>query len=478
MQQSFSLEVNSAFKTPKQSLDHNRKSFEYGKHTAAVENEPTEPHTPIVLDNRIVGGQNNTPRGRFAQSIIVNNIPCTPPDEILSPQPRQCVKKILQLTGQVGPLTTPSSAPTLHNSSQKIRQMTGLDVGPHEFQHDKDDASPISPCSSTHSRMDGLEETISEPDLNGYMQNLEHHSFPSSFPNHSVQDLRSPLQTPNFNATSTRPISLVPLSPTTTPPAAFQRKSSSIYSYGGEAALGIKSRPADDPYHRNSWLSATDSWTSSRESSHVGEMYHSASAEVARHSPSPRQLARDNRPGHNVQPQPPRQSGLNFSLPHRTKESFTDRKVMSSARIPTPLQTGRDAPKPAPGSTYTQPKRTPYPPVANMSAFDEDDDKRSSILSKIFSKRDSSAFSSPVKERGVVSGKVRKMISGPDTRVFSAQPVEKERRKTKDHFNGLLAHAKQVAGFRSKDSEAEKRRSDLRKTIRVVSEEQQPRPFA
>lgn len=57
-------------------------------------------------------------------------IPSVPPDEILSPQPKQSVQKILRLTGYMSPMTTMSTdSPTLHNSSQKIRQLTGLDYG-------------------------------------------------------------------------------------------------------------------------------------------------------------------------------------------------------------------------------------------------------------------------------------------------------------------------------------------------------------
>lgn len=62
---------------------------------------------------------------------VPNLIPTIPPDDILSPQPKQSVQKILRLTGNMSLLTTLSAdSPTLHNSSQKIKQLTGLDFAP------------------------------------------------------------------------------------------------------------------------------------------------------------------------------------------------------------------------------------------------------------------------------------------------------------------------------------------------------------
>lgn len=75
-----------------------------------------------------------------------------PPDEILSPQPRASVQKILKLTGNMNASTILSQdTPSLHNSSQKIRQLTGLDVGLHQLHPVEEEVSAASSEASSSS---------------------------------------------------------------------------------------------------------------------------------------------------------------------------------------------------------------------------------------------------------------------------------------------------------------------------------------
>lgn len=77
------------------------------------------------------------PRPPFAHrhtlpaALCIISPPTVPPDEVLSPQTRSSVQKILKLTGNMSPTSSLSSTdtPSLHNSTQKIRQLTGLDYG-------------------------------------------------------------------------------------------------------------------------------------------------------------------------------------------------------------------------------------------------------------------------------------------------------------------------------------------------------------
>lgn len=71
----------------------------------------------------------------------------------MSPQPKQSVQKILRLTGNMSLLATLSTdPPTLHNSSQKISQLTGLDFTPKGLEADDDAANVFTAeTASIHS---------------------------------------------------------------------------------------------------------------------------------------------------------------------------------------------------------------------------------------------------------------------------------------------------------------------------------------
>lgn len=128
-------------------------------------------------------------------------IPSVPPDEILSPQPKQSVQKILRLTGNMSPMTTLSTdSPTLHNSSQKIKQLTGLDYGPRSpWAEDpvplveiEDDVSNVSTS--------GTASTYSNESLEGDNLSPEHAEsvFSSSYVE-SMDEVYTQLTAPKYS---------------------------------------------------------------------------------------------------------------------------------------------------------------------------------------------------------------------------------------------------------------------------------------
>ncbi|KAK5657071.1 hypothetical protein OQA88_3598 [Cercophora sp. LCS_1] len=95
-------------------------------------------------------------------------VPNTPPDELLSPQPRSSVPKILQLTTVRPAKSNSSSSPSGHNSPHKIKQLTGIDVAaPEDYRRwlaeDRAvDVSPLSNRSSSYSQ--DTDPIVSDPD--------------------------------------------------------------------------------------------------------------------------------------------------------------------------------------------------------------------------------------------------------------------------------------------------------------------------
>ncbi|KAK1755125.1 hypothetical protein QBC47DRAFT_446870 [Echria macrotheca] len=110
-----------------------------------------------------------TRKARRRVDTAVRAVPNTPPDELLSPQPRSSVQKILKLTSvrPVGNSNT-SSSPSGHNSPHKIKQLMGMDIGPEEkhrrlLGENRADVSPLSNRSSSVYSQD-LDTAISETD--------------------------------------------------------------------------------------------------------------------------------------------------------------------------------------------------------------------------------------------------------------------------------------------------------------------------
>lgn len=448
-----------------------------------------------MWDHRMGTGQN-----RNMLKINAKDIPTTPPDEILSPQPRQCVQKILKLTGKISPVASVSSSdlPTLHNSRQKIKQLTGFDVSAggldqsqsSSLQSPQDDFSPISLRSSWYSQED-LETAISEIDMESSDYSYR---YRYSYVDDEYNDVATPLSPPNFGAFSTRPISAAPVSPTSIPAAlrlsAFRERKDREVPY------------ADD-----------ELWTSSRDSSpadRVVDLYHTTTSEIVKgdvpplggrsgasaFSPSPAASQRSTVWGETFQKTRFNLSSSSSSLPstpiesRRKTESYSDRRFTSRNRVPPPLEQAREAPRPG---RYTLPQRTPNPlPSPNLkSAFDEDDgQKRFSILSKVFGgsasnnnskNRDSSGsrhMSVLSRKEDMTPGAVpivpnyARKVEGPVTTwprhspsstaaATSGRPVS----AGLGVFQRTIESARQSVGLKTK---AEKRRQSLKGMIRIL----------
>ncbi|ROW11630.1 hypothetical protein VMCG_01358 [Cytospora schulzeri] len=497
MASSFSSQVNNAFRTPTHSIDNRQ----LGRDWKRDFNDETS-----IWDDRVGAGHSwNIPK------IDVNNIPTTPPDEILSPQPKQCVQKILKLTGKISPTASVSSvdSPTLHNSQQKIKQLTGLDVGLGGTNHNQlhslhalqDDVSPISLSSSMYSQ-DGLETAISELEK-------ESSEYSYRYMDDEFNEVTTPLSPPNFKALSTRPLSTAPVSPTSTP-AALR-----LSDFRGGNHTEILSQLDEPQHHQDSGAE----WASYRESSpsdRVIDLYHSTTNDIAKGSAPPlgtkysaaawspppaaaerRSVLWGSKPSEIFQ-----RSRLNLSSssslppaavdsrPSKT-DSFSDRRASSRNRVPPPLEQAREAPKPG---RNTLPQRTPYPlpSPSLMSAFDEDDSrKRFSLLSKVFSSSSSknrvssasrgSSVQSPREDRSSaaavpVHSSSAHRIEGPDapwaaksTASAAASSSGRPAPAGLGVFQRTMESARQSVGLKSK---AEKRRQGLKGKIRVVGPEE------
>lgn len=362
-----------------------------------------------------------TPRSRSLPENDASSIPTTPSNEILSPQPRHSRQKILRLTGNISPsMSLCSLTPSLHNSQQKIKQLTGLDIGSNESQPEtlqhpyQEEVSPVSPTSSMYSR-EGLEATISEPDSDASDYTL--HNDPN--------EVTTQLSAPSFSAASSRPISAAPVSPTT-------KLRLSSFAMPQPDTSSQRGSLVDFKAHYSQG-SNPGSWDSSRKSSVTVVPHYTSGSDKFKYSPrasvsttdivdtglpSPpfkqRSLMWDTRPvehpsyGVEDDPSPtssplPSSSSASFS---RTPGSLSGRRASSRGRVPTPLEPTGDQP-PRPGK-YNLPQRTPYPPLApppsssTMSSFDTDSDdgKRTSFLAKVFGGGGGSGNSSKRQSRG------------------------------------------------------------------------------
>lgn len=502
---SINTQVNSMYITSTQSFDNMQPGRDWERDVDDVAN---------MWENRMEASQS-----RYIPRINVNIIPSTPPDEILSPQPRKCVQKILRLAGELNPAASVSSSdlPSLHNSRQKIKQLTGFDVSAGDsdqsqlrsLQHLQDDVSPISLSSSMYSQED-LETAISEMDLESSDYNYRY----SYIDDDDYNELATPLSPPNFGGFSTRPISAASISPTSTPAALC------LSSYRGKRDTIIPSQVGPSP------LADDEGCTSSTDSSpadHLVDLYHTTTSEIVRasatppgpkstapaFSPSPaagqRKAVWGDRSGELLPRTRFNASSSTYSLPStstdplRKAESFSDRRFSGRGRgraPPPPLEQAREAPRPG---RYAPSQRTPYPlPSPNMkSAFDEDDGrKRFSLLSKVFgggggggnssSNRDSSkskimSMPSPREDRApaafspAVPNYARK-IAGPVT-AWSRSPVPGAAAAPAASapgrpapaglgvFQRTMENARQRVGLKTK---ADKRREGLKGKIRVV----------
>lgn len=502
---SFSIpDLKAAFKTSKRNLSNKQYVYDWDRQGDNISLTTT--------------GRSETPRSRSLPENDGSSIPTTPSNEILSPQPRHSRQKILRLTGNISPsMSLASLTPSLHNSQQKIKQITGLDVGsssssesqPDELRYPfQDEVSPVSPTSSTYSR-EGLEATISEPDSDASDYTLH------SDPNGVTTQLTA---RPSFSASSSRPISTAPVSPTTR-----FRLNSFAFREPDTSSQGASLTDFKAHYRQGS---NTGSWDSSRKSSATVVPHYTSGSDTFKGSPrasesttsivdirppSPsfkqRSLVWDTSPAeHHTSsgqddPSPtssPQPFSSSTSVNHKPG-SFSDRRASSKGRVPTPLDPNVEQPL-KPGR-FAHPQRTPYPPPpppsASRSAFDTDSDdgKRTSFLAKVFggsgggsgnsSKRQSrgptpSSSPSPFGEKGFLPGGSKATPPPP----LPPPPMESPRwsqgldalrsptetsasagGRPPSAGTGLFHRARQSVGLRSKP---DKRRDTLRGKIRVV----------
>lgn len=511
---SFSIpDLKAAFKTSKRNLSNKQYVYDWDRQGDNISLTTT--------------GRSETPRSRSLPENDGSSIPTTPSNEILSPQPRHSRQKILRLTGNISPsMSLASLTPSLHNSQQKIKQITGLDVGsssssesqPDELRYPfQDEVSPVSPTSSTYSR-EGLEATISEPD-----SDASDYTLHSDFNGVTTQLTARP----SFSASSSRPISATPSSPTTR-----FRLNSFAFREPDTSSQGGSLTDFKAHYRQGS---NTGSWDSSRKSSVTVVPHYTSGGDTFKSSPrasqstssivdtgppSPsfkqRSLVWDASPAEHLtssgqdDPSPtssPLPSSSSTSVNHKPG-SFSDRRASSRGRVPTPLEPNAELPL-KPGR-FGHPQRTPYPPPppppsasTTRSAFDTDSDdgKRTSFLAKVFggsgggggsgnsSKRQSrgptpSSSPSPFGEQGFVPGGPKATPPPPlppppvlDSPGWSQGPdVLRSPTETSGSAGvgagrppsagaGLFQRARQSVGLRSK---SDKRRDTLRGKIRVV----------
>lgn len=498
---SFSIpDLKNPSKTPRRNLDNEQFVYDWDGQGDDI---------PAVADSR-----NGTPRSRSLPENDANSIPMVPSNEILSPQPRHSRQKILRLTGNISPsMNLASFTPVLHNSPQKIKQLTGLDVGSsslsesqpplqHLFQ---DEVSPVSPTSSTYST-EGLEATISEPDSDASEYSL--HSDPNG--------VTTALTAPTFNNSPSRPSSTAPVSPTTK----FRLSSFALREPDTSSPRGSL---ADFKAHYRHGSTA-GSWASSRKSSATVVPHYASGSDTTKCSPrtsanmanadmetpSPsfkqRSLIWDTSPVELLTADGQDQTSPSSSPPPtpfssasagQKPGSLSERRASSKSRVPTPLKPLKGE-SPRPGK-FGLPQRTPYPPPSSTkSAFDSDEDgggKRTSILAKVFgggsgssSKRQSrgptpSASPSPFggghrspAATGAAKGGPRPPPPPPESPHWSEGP-DALRSPTDPTAAGvaggrpmsagagLFQRARQSVGLRSR---ADKRRETLRGNIRVV----------
>lgn len=131
-------------------------------------------------------------------------IPTVPPDEILSPQPKSSVQKILRLTGNMSPTTSLSTdIPSLHNSPQKIRQLTGLDISLRRKSevtlHPVDEESVLRLSSRATSASSSTTSTYSQDfPTRASCEPPESVYSPSPFYAESFAEINTPLSAPRY----------------------------------------------------------------------------------------------------------------------------------------------------------------------------------------------------------------------------------------------------------------------------------------
>ncbi|KAJ4421236.1 hypothetical protein N0V82_003868 [Gnomoniopsis sp. IMI 355080] len=472
------------------------------------------------------------PRPPFAHrhtlpaALCIISPPTVPPDEVLSPQTKSSVQKILKLTGNMSPTSSVSSTdtPSLHNSTQKIRQLTGLDYGPRrdsEFQLQtlneeiSDDSSESSLSLYCHEIVE--EEIVEDP---GYAEPPE--STCSQSYAESIDELITPL------AAAPRYIKPAP-APATAPvhdDASHEEASrivvkEALQLSGFNAAdVGVSTPEQRTPNtdRPESWDQYTEEESHSSSSSEISEsefemeptaaeLYHDSAVAIAKSSPLwspggrvdgddalspiPKHMGWDSKqhqashttltPRSRGSTQGSVSSTIDSTLSRSSSVSrpfalnrFRKKDNLSERRghVPSPLETVSSS-----SSWRKQPQPTPYPPVSTSIRATveeaEDGQARLSLLARLFTTGSSSSVSIHKRDSTASSG------SGPTpTPTTSSWSPDSPSPGTTTFGDatrnsaGLLArtmgHARNVTGRRSRIDKAEARRGSLRGKIKVL----------
>lgn len=451
--------------------------------------------------------------------------PTVPPDEILSPQPRLSVQKILKLTGNLSSTTAMSTdTPSLHNSPQKIRQLTGLDYGPRRGSEiplqtlDEEASSSSSDLSFRTYHHDIPEDPVPEPPESTYAQSYDG----------TMDELITPL------AAAPRYRTLVPPRAQDALPCqddSHNDMKEELQLSGFVAAdLGVTTPEEKTPLtgRPDSWYGDSEEEFHSSSSSEISEtefemeptaaeLYHDSAVAIAKSSPMwspsgsgigsealspiPRHLGWDSKHqtsdtfkitrsrgstqgsiGSTIDstlshmPLAPRPSAFNR---FRKKDNLSERR----GHGPLPLETITSS------STWgTQPRRTPYPPVSSSirATVEESGDghARFSILSRIFTngssssvsidKRDSMASSESGQTASLMLAKLTDRMTpttsawSPDTPSPGTVIFGDASRNSSGLLARTMSHARHATGRRSKADKAEARRGSLRGKIKVL----------
>ncbi|TLS24302.1 hypothetical protein PpBr36_08619 [Pyricularia pennisetigena] len=471
-----------------------------------------DPHPPRPSGAHAFDHQSTRYEDPYVLPKLGTSFPCIPPDEILSPQPKSSISKILQIAGHGSkPVTSPSiKSPTGHNSANKISQITGLDTAVSTWHAREgsflDDISPVSPVSSAASLYSqDLETTISEPDADlGYTRPRRY------------EDVSRVAERPASQDESFRYSNWMPHSPDSVPMALNVRKS-------GNKQGNHQQSPAESYRSAGRRASRTHANPISPQQRHDSnlemDLYHATTTQIARSTKEPPLDKLIGKGKHGYSPMGP-QLACNLlassmsSRQHKRDDqnkkhdssslSFLDRVHQSKTRNgpPTELRTGGERLSAlAVPNTMTPKIRSAAP---TQSVFDPDSDDESSrgpsTLAKMFKRHSggvveiirtttpsqgysraspavyaagpvsasSSTYSLTVpptvssvsnQDRVVVVNRTLK-ADGPDTPMPPGMF-----HKTGEHFQGLMAQAKSMMG-----SKSDRKRESLKSKIRVIPE--------
>ncbi|KAK3341191.1 hypothetical protein B0T25DRAFT_333799 [Lasiosphaeria hispida] len=284
-----SKEMSQAFATPEGSVEFAAEQLGVGK-KGGWEKEENE--IAVILDrgpgNRLPPPSSRLPAAarritqRTRRVKVETRDEDVPPDNLLSPQPRSSVQKILRLTSLKRVTSSSSSSPSGHNPGHKIKQLMGMDVGsegharraaPKGPKDPHIDVSPLSNRSSLYSQ--DLDATISEPDSSGLDANYGSKGY-SSNPSSGYSAQRFNPKGPGSGAAHS-------------PLNSMNLANSDTASEGGShvrAAGRIQEPPSADDFAPRTVN--RDHWSSPRSdpSRYGHDLYHTTASQLARTIPS------------------------------------------------------------------------------------------------------------------------------------------------------------------------------------------------